>query len=71
MPQRHVNLPLLKDCVEMLGLALANHHHQWTDQQRRLWERAWAEIRYHQNKQGEDTSALRVEQVQNVRRQSI
>lgn len=44
-----VNLPLLKDCIEMLGLALATDHHVWTMEQRRLWERSWAEIRRHQN----------------------
>jgi hypothetical protein len=44
-----VNLPVLKDAIEFLGLALATHHHVWTDEQRLSWERAWAEIRRHQS----------------------
>lgn len=44
-----VNTQLLKDCIESLGLALTEHEHQWTMQQRRLWERAWVEIRRHQS----------------------
>lgn len=48
MRRNQINLPLLKDTVEILGLALATHNHQWTITERRLWERAWQEIRRHQ-----------------------
>lgn len=44
-----MNLVLLKDCIEMLGLALATDHHVWTPTERRTWERAWVEIRRHQS----------------------
>lgn len=49
MPRSNqVNLALLKDCVEMLGLALATDNHVWSALERRTWERAWVEIRRHQ-----------------------
>lgn len=44
-----VNLQLLKDAIEMLGLALATDHHTWTPLERKTWERAWVEIRRHQS----------------------
>ena len=51
---RRINLNLLKDCIEQLGLALATHHHHWTPEQRRLWERSWVEIRRHASDFPED-----------------
>lgn len=49
-----VNLALLKDAIETLGLSLATHHHVWTAHERRLWERAWVEIRRHQSDNPDD-----------------
>lgn len=36
------NKQIITKALDKLGLALADHNHQWTDEERRLYERAMA-----------------------------
>lgn len=37
---RPINWALLKEAVAVFGVVLTNHNHQWSDTERKLWERA-------------------------------
>lgn len=39
------DLQAILDCVDMLGVALAAHNHQWADEERNAYERAVAALR--------------------------
>jgi hypothetical protein len=38
---------LITRALDTLGLALTDHHHQWTDEERALYERAIAACQEH------------------------